>query len=337
MKIKNLFRYIKKTSPIIGIFIFFYIISNIGLDKIINTFSKISLSHVIFMFLIAIFATLVQNFQWHLILKKQKIEIGFLESLKVLFIGDFYKSVTPGYMGTWMKIPYLKEETDEPYGKLFINCLILSTIGTISFLFFLTIGAFFLTSKLPIVFPISLVCMVAVLLVLLFFIRKERGEKGLYFLIRLFIPKKAKSFFKRFVGTFYKDFPNLRDLVMPSIIGFIGMIFYFSMIFMIALILEIKIPYFSFIMIYPIIIAVSYLPISPGSIGIRELTAAYVLSLYGVGIAEAVVLSLSSFLLLSAPSVIIGFILSISWLSKSKKQKIKNFSFEKIVSTGFKP
>ncbi len=337
MKIKNLFRHIKKIFPIVGISIFVYIVHSIGINKIIYTFSKISLAHVIFMFVIAIFATVIQNFQWSLILKKQKIKIGFLESLKVLFIGDFYKSVTPGYIGTWMKIPYLKEETDEPYGKLFINCLILSTIGTISFLFFLSIGAFFLTSKLPIAFPISLIWISAILLLLLFFIKKNRGEKVLYFFIRFFIPKKAKPSFKRFVGTFYKDFPDLKDLFIPFIIGFIGIIFYFSMIFMLALILDINIPYFSFIMIYPIVFAVSYLPISPGAIGIRELTAVYVLSIYGVGIAEAVVLSLSSFLLLGAPSVILGFILSIGWLSDSKKQKIKNFSFEKIVSTGFKP
>lgn len=336
MKIKNLFRYIKKILPLIGISIFLYIVLNIGLNKMISTFSKISPTHVIFMLTIAIIATVFQNFQWQLILKKQKINIGFTESLKVLFIGDFYKSVSPGLIGTWMKIPYLKDETKEPYGKLFINCLILSVIGTIAFLIFLTIGAFFLISKIPFVFPIAVIWVTSMSMVLLFFIKKERGEKGLSLFMRIFIPKKVRPVFKRFVGTFYKDFPSLKDLVLPFIIGFIGVLFYFSMVFIIAIALDINISYFSFIMIYPIIIAVAFIPISPGSLGIRELTAASILSIYGVGLADAVVLSLSSFLLLGAPSIIIGFILSIGWLSNTKKEEIKNFSIEKLTSISYK-
>jgi len=329
--------HIKKILPIIGIAIFLYIVSDIGLNEIISTFSKISLFHIILLFLVAILATLFQNVQWQLILKKQKIKISFFESLKALFISDFYKSVSPAFIGTWMKVPYLKEETDEPYGKLFINCLFLSTIATLAFLLFLIIGAFFSISKIPIAFPIAVIWAAVVIAIMIFFIKKERGEKGLYLLIKLFAPKKLKPTFKKFVETFYKDFLSLKDLTIPFIMGFIGMIYYFSMIYIIALALDINIPYFTFIMVYPIITAVSFLPISPGSIGIRELTAVYILSIYGVGMAEAVVLSLSSFLLLGGPSIIIGFIFSIGWLSKSRKEKIKSFSIEKLSTVSYKP
>jgi uncharacterized membrane protein YbhN (UPF0104 family) len=89
-------------------------------------------------------------------------------------------------------------------------------------------------------------------------------------------------------------------------------------------------------MVYPFVTAVSFLPISPGSIGIRELTAASIFSLFGVGMAEAVVLSLAAYLLFSTPSVLIGFVFSSTWVKNAKKDRIRISSIKKFITTSFK-
>ena len=75
---------------------------------------------------------MIRNYAWQIILKEQKIKLTFFQSLKIYMIGFFYSSITPGFLGHLMRIPYIKEKTDEPYGKLFVNIFIDTTVRTIA-------------------------------------------------------------------------------------------------------------------------------------------------------------------------------------------------------------
>ena len=121
---KNLTKYIKKFMPLIGVTLLIYLIVDIGTDEIISTFLQISPLYVIIAVMLTLPRVLLRNLGWQLILKKQKIFVSYIKSLKIFLIGYFYGSITPGYIGQLMRIPYLKDETNEPVGKLFINTII---------------------------------------------------------------------------------------------------------------------------------------------------------------------------------------------------------------------
>ena len=309
----KLFYILKKILPLIGISIFVYIIMKIGINNIATTFLKISPIHIVIVSLLVIPGILLTNYQWQLVLKKQKIKISFIKSIKILLIGGFYGVISPGKIGEWIKVYYMKEETKEPYGKLFINRFITSGLSTFAYLFFLLFSAFYFSNLIPIALPISIGLIIFSIIFLVYFIKKERGEKTLYFLIKLFIPKKSKPKFFSFVNTFYKDIPSPKYFILPFLITFPLMILTYTQVYIIALSLDVQIPYIAFIMICPIIGAISSIPISFGSLGIREISYAYFLSMYGVDLATSVVISLSAFLIFSIPSIVLGFIFSITW------------------------
>lgn len=315
---KSLFKIIKKILPLIGIIIIAYLIYNIGIKDLASTFMKISPFHIIAVVLLSIPVLLITNVQWQLVLKKQNIQIGFFESLKIGFISGFYSSITPGKIGSYIKIAYLKEKTNEPYGKLLTNSVIFSAISILSVFCFLFASSLFLIYKIPILFPIIGIFFVIFLAIIFFFYKKDRGEKIFHRLIGLFIPKKAKKSFEKFADTFYYDFPNAKNLVLPFLIDFLPTVVVYSQLYLIALSLGIQIPYHEFILICPIITAVTILPINPGALGTRELTAVYLFSLYGVDPATSVVLSLSGYLLLGLPSICLGATLALIWARDDK-------------------
>ncbi|UCH72210.1 MAG: flippase-like domain-containing protein, partial [Thermoplasmatales archaeon] len=129
--------------------------------------------------------------------------------------------------------------------------------------------------------------------------------------INRFIPKKTRSLFMRFVNTFYRDFPSFKYIILPFLVGFIPWILIFTHIYILGLSLGINIPYFTFIMIYPIANAVAFIPISAGGLGTREATLIFLFSFYGVGAAEVVVLSLAGHILTDMLPGFVGFILSV--------------------------
>jgi len=316
---KNLIKYFKKLMPLIGIFIFIYLIYDIGTGEIISTFLKLSPLYVAISLLFLIPRLLIRNFQWQIILKKQKIDIKFIKSLKIMLIGFFYGCITPGYLGGAMTLPYMKEETKQPIGKLFVNRSILTITSQMSLYCMMILGTFLLIEQIPRAFSIACIFFLINAAMALFFIKKTRGEKTFYFLINTFIPKKARPILIRFVDTFYRDFPSFKDFLLPFLIGFIPWILIYSQIYVVALSLDIQIPYFTFLMIYPIANVIAFIPISTGGLGTREATLIFLFSFFGVSSAEAVVISLSGHLLTDMLPGFGGFILSTIEARNNKK------------------
>ncbi|PNX45715.1 MAG: hypothetical protein BV459_07865, partial [Thermoplasmata archaeon M11B2D] len=121
---QTILRKIKLVLPFIGLFILAYIIYSLDIEKIISAFLSINPMFLVYSLLLTIPLLLIRNMTWQIILKEQTITVGFFYSLKVYLIGVFYGSITPGFSGQLMRVPYLKEKTKEPYGKLFINTII---------------------------------------------------------------------------------------------------------------------------------------------------------------------------------------------------------------------
>jgi uncharacterized protein (TIRG00374 family) len=322
MQKKCLFRTIKKLLPIIGIVILPYLIYTIGIDKITSTLMKISPIHIIAVVFLSIPLALISNTQWQMVLRKQRIKIGFFDTLKISFISGFYRAITPGKIGGYINLLYLKEKSKEPYGKLFTNNMIFSVIDNLSLFCLLFASSLILINKISILFPILCIVFTIYLIAIFFFYKKERGEKAFHFLISLFIPKRVKKHFIKFTSTFYNDFPTAKGLVLPFLIQIPLTILAYSQLYIIAISLGIQIPYHEFILICPIISLITKIPISPGALGIRELTAVYLFSFYGVDPAISVVLSLAGYLTLNLPSICLGAILALKWNHDDKKNHI---------------
>jgi uncharacterized protein (TIRG00374 family) len=260
-----------------------------------------------------------------------------MKSLKIYLKGYFYRTITPGHLGAWIRVHYLKEETKEPYGKSFVNYLIYAMMGYLPIFLFILIGTFYLINQLPQAFILTVIFLAILLSVIFLFSKKDRGGKILNVLVKWLIPQKAKHVFKSFIGTFYQDFPKLKGLIYPFLIGFFNLVLLNSQLYLIALILDANIPYFTFLMLYPLIGAITLIPISPGSIGTREAAVIFLFSFYGIDPAVSVVISLTGFMIHSVPLCITGFFISLGDIKIDSKRSIfQKISIKKVFMINFK-
>ncbi|HWR64415.1 MAG TPA: lysylphosphatidylglycerol synthase transmembrane domain-containing protein [Candidatus Thermoplasmatota archaeon] len=310
--VKNLIGKLKLVLPFIGLGILAYIIYSLDLQKITSAFLSIDPIYIVYALLHTIPLLVIRNVEYQIILKEQKITVRYLDSMKIYLIGIFYGSFTPGYSGQLMRIPYLKEKTGEPFGKLFINTIIDTFVHSFSIYGMIIIGAFLVVGTIPELFPVTMVWMIGFCLAVLYFSGKERGENFFRVIITHLIPKKVKPHLNAFVDTFYSDFPRFKVMIIPYLIGIITWVIVFSQEYLILLGLGLEIPYLTFLALYPIANVAGFIPITFGGLGTREFTAILIFTtLFTVTAEQILVLSLVGFLITDIFLAFLGFLLSL--------------------------
>mgnify|MGYP006279384349 CR=1 FL=1 len=314
------FKSIKKFLPIIGLILFIYTIYTLEVNKIIDAFLSINPFYLLIALPLTLPRILIRNYAWHLIQKEQHIHVSFWQSLNIFLIGYFYGSITPGYIGQLMRIPYLKERTKQPYGKLFVNSTIETMVHTSSLYVMIFIGALLVLGSFPDIFYIIVIWLLIFIGVILFFVKRERGEKVFYKLIYYFIPKNIKTHFYQFVDSFYHDFPRIRNLLFPLFLGVFTWVIIFSQEYLIVIALDLPIPYLLFLLLFPVANAAGFIPITFAGLGTREVTAIVIFTtLFEVPAEKIFVVSLLGFIITDIATGFIGFLCSV-WETKTNKK-----------------
>jgi hypothetical protein len=325
---RGIFRQAKKFLPLVGIILLVIIIFSLDIEKIKNAFLLINPIFIVFSLALSIPRILIRNYSWRMIQKEQKIKISYFQSLKIFLIGYFYASWTPGFLGMVMRVPYMKEKTGEPYGKLFVNTFIDVIIRQVAiytmivgglFIIFIEFSELEITKILPIIIGIIILIQA---IIILYFINKGRGEKFFNLIIKHIIPKKFKDPSFRFVETFYKDFPRISRLIIPTFLSFITWGIIFSQEYIIVYALEADIPYLSFLLLFPIANIAGYIPITFAGLGFRELTSIIIFSkIFGIGEEVILVFTLVGFIITDVFIGFVGFLVSLTETGKTDIKK----------------
>ena len=321
---RGIFRQAKKFLPLVGIIVLIIIIFSLDVEKIKDAFFQIHPIYIVIALALTIPRLLIQNYYWRMIQKEQNINITFFQSLKIFLIGYFYGSWTPGFLGMVMRVPYMKEKTDEPYGKLFVNTFIEVILRQVAIYVMIAAGLLIIiiefsdleiTKTLPIIIGIIIFIQA---IVLFYFIKKERGENFFNVVVKRIIPKKLKDPSFRFVETFYKDFPKMRRLFIPFILGLITWVIIFSQEYIIVYALGASIPYLSFLLIFPVANIAGYIPVTFAGIGFRELTSIIIFSrMFGTDEEVILVFTLIGFILTDLFLGFVGFLVSLTETGKT--------------------
>jgi uncharacterized protein (TIRG00374 family) len=310
---KDLFNYIRKFLPIIGIIILIIIILLLDLNKIKDAFLSIEPIYIIISLSFTIPRILVLGLSWKVMLDEQKIKLSYWQTVKIYLIGIFYGSITPGFYGHLIRAPYVKEKTNEPYGKIFVNMYIEVAVRTIALYLLIIIGTILIIGTFPRLFVFSVVIFIITLLIYIYILKKERGEKLFNLLIRYLIPKKFKKYFYKFVSTFYKDFPRLRILIYPLLLGLLIWVIVFTQEYIFVMALGLDIPYIYYLVLFPIANIAGYLPITLAGLGTRELTSIIIFTtLFSVTGEDVLVFTLMGFFISDIALGIIGFFVSLT-------------------------
>lgn len=301
----------KALFPIIGLGIFVYILYDIGIERIRDALGGIN----IFFFLIsaALLAPriVMSTYKWKMIARQQGIEASLLLLIKLNLIGLFYGTITPLWIGDYIRIPYLKEDTRESFGKCTSTVLIDQSLEFAALFILALMGSIILINEFPSLFLVLFSFFFVFIFLALFFKEKKRSKKFLKTLYRICIPKKLKPFMANEFHSFYESIPSLKFLFVPLLIEIFSYILFFLQLYILALSFPISIPFISFILIYPIASLISLIPVTISGFGTREGTLIYLFSLYGIADETTVAISLGGYVVTMLIPSFIGGTLSI--------------------------
>jgi len=285
------------------------LVYNIGPERIIVVFYTIPIQYLLLSFSLIIPIILITNYQWQLLLKKQKILIGFFDSLKILLIGNFYASVTPGGFGGYIKAYYISKKKEEPVEKCLANLLIFETMNFFGLLCLAIVGAVIVLKYYPNFLILIGTLFIIAILVIFILAEKHRSEKIFKSLVRILIYNKIKERLSVSLDLFYQDFPRIKDLITPFFVFIIGWVIYCSEIYLVFRLFLIDIPFLYFIFLYPVVMVIASLPISISGIGTREGALIVLFSIFNVSPEKLVALGLFwMFIIQIIPATIGGFL-----------------------------
>ena len=289
---------VRALLPAIGIIILGYILATLDFEIIISNFSNINPAYLILSFLSLVPILLITNYEWQLILKKQKIFVSFVYSLKNILVGYFYGFITPGGLGGYTRTLYLRDESGASIQKCVSNIIILNTIDYISLLLMGIIGGILISSKFPYLFVLILVMFIFVIFLFLLFLKKETLTNFLNKMLQHKIFNLLRNKMNLSIDSFFIDMPNPRDILVPFILSILGWIIRFSEFYLISKIFSIEVPYIYFILIVAIGNIVASLPITIYGLGTREIAMISLFSIFNVSPEKIVSLSVFWFVII---------------------------------------
>ena len=298
----------KKYLPIIGILLFVYILVKID---IVNVWEEIRNIDLGFLFIGVVFVfvmLVVQTYKWFIIARKQGMEIGFGEAIKINIICNFYGFVTPSKLGGVVRADYLKKYSDDKIGKGLFNFTIDKILDISSVVFMAVLFSFIFQDKLDIPILVFTAIFLGFVFLVLFFIEKDRSKWALSFIYRR-ISGKFKDKAKVTFDSFYESVPKKRYFAWFFLWNVVSWLSIYFIFYFIGLSLGIELSFFHYLAIMPLGTLVAMIPISISGLGTREAALITLFGLFEVSAAKVFSLSIITLIIVVIIPSIIGIFL----------------------------
>lgn len=300
----------------LGIFLLLFLIHQIGWEETLVSIKKVSLMHIFVALIILWIGFCLKSIRWRVVSNSYGIKLGFYKSIKVFFIGLFLANITPGRLGDFGRLLYIKD--DLPNRKIGWSSLIMDRLFDLfcllvfSFLAVLYYQFVFDILKLPKEYGgiISIVILGVILFIVWFRFREKIINK---------IEPWWNAFHSHNLGFVNGSFSFI--LTITSMILIYGVCNY------VAWAMEINIDHIGLFLGTFVLGMLSLLPITVLGIGVRETSLVFIFKLYNLPAEDAIALSLIVFLiqLLSFIPGVIWFYLSpvrLKELTRSKDARL---------------
>jgi uncharacterized protein (TIRG00374 family) len=320
----------KKLLPVVGIILLVYILWRFHIEKILTVFTTVNPFYAILCFLAFPISIIIVNIQWQMILKRQKIQVSFAYSLKNLLIGIFYGFITPGGFGNYLRAIYLKQESRTPIPKCISNIVTFDTIDYITVFILGSIGGLLLLGQFPYFLILILIFLFTVTILFIFFLRQKTSKHLFEKLLQTRIFKFVQQYMEDSLESFYEDIPSFKSLILPFLFSFFSWFTFLTMMYFIAQLFAIHIPYITFIFMLAIAAAIATIPISVYGLGTRDITLIALFSLYNIPPENSISFSLFWFVIFWVTPSIIGAVVTVLESKKFPAGKNILISFDKM-------
>jgi len=293
-----------------GIALFIYILFKLNLGLVFQEIKNSDLRFIFLAISLVGFLLITQTLKWHIIARKQKMKIPFIESFKINLISGFYGFVTPSKMGTIVRAEYLKKYSKD-MGKGLANFVLDKILDIISV--FLIFFVFFMNFKERFSFvPILFFVLIFVGLILFSFLifKKNLIKPLLKFLLEKIAPKKIAEKVKLNFNSFHDDIPEKKYFPIFIFLNILNWVLTYFITFIVGMAVGVNLSFVYFLAILPISTIISLIPITINGLGTREATLISLFALFGVGSEKVFSMSIINILIANIlPSITAIFLM----------------------------
>ncbi len=303
---------------IIGILIFLYIVFyKINLREVFSILAQANPYSILLAAFFTILMITLQPIRWNYLKRIQDIKYSHKDSFLIYNAGFFFSSITPGRVGDFIKVFYLKKD-GHSIGKSMVSITI-DRVADVLFLFLL--GYFSLLFFFP-SFRKEIILLTFLSLIILgifVFFRKNGLLKILFNRVsKIIIPSKyQKSWHLN-----YQDFINglkeyrFKNYFILLLFTILNWFFYYTSMYFLAKSINLdNIPLFYFVGSVALAALAVLIPISIFGLGTRDATLLFFFSAVGISPEKTIGFS-TLFLLILLMATLIGFL---AWLKKPLK------------------
>ncbi len=288
MKFKNL----RKFLPILGILIFILILKRLDWQQIMHSLENIKPIYILISILISPILIFFQTLKWALILKKQDIHLPFWGLIKIHMISSFYGAITPGRIGYFIKILYLKEKAKISTAKSLTSIIVDRLIDFMVVFILGAIGSIIVINYYADITTHIIIAVITLFTIELIFASKKVQDIFLRFITKVLIPAKFKDQVKEFFNEYLKHSLNPFKQYTNIFLTFIVWVLIYTQLFLISQSFNIQINYLYFLVLPPIATMVSLIPITISGLGTREATLMGIFSLFRIPATKIFLMSL---------------------------------------------
>jgi hypothetical protein len=308
---------LKKFLPLIGILIFAAVIYYIGPQNISASFLSANLLFIALAFAIIPLIVFFQVWKWKILIDAQKIRIGWLELTKIYLIGFFYGAITPGKLGSFIRISYLSKASNLATGKAASSVITDRITDFFSVFFIAVFGAALAASFFSDILLVTTIAFLAMIALIWFFSSKGRASALLKKFFNIFVPEKLKDKTSEIFHDFYDSMPGKGTILKSQFLSIISWLLIFLHSYVVALAFSINVPVQYIIGFVALASVVSLLPITFNGLGTNEASMIALFSLLGVSASSVFAFSIASSILLTYFMAFVGFLVSLSYRNKN--------------------
>jgi len=287
---------LKKYLRIIGIVLFFYILSRVNWSELILILKRINIFYFFISIILIIPVILTRTSKWKELINSLNIIIPLKALIPPFTKGLFWGIVTPGKLGEFFRAKYLTDKISGiSLGKALFTVVFDRTIDFLStaFLSILAVIILIFLFKAKISFITSIFLAFFISLFFIFFLKREQSKRFLKYLLKIFIPKPLEEKTNIFIDGFFEGTKNLNKTLILKLFCYDTVTFLFITIsqLFIGFSLNLRLPFWYLFLIIPPISLITILPISILGLGTREVGYIFLLSPLEINLNEAVAFS----------------------------------------------
>lgn len=296
---------------IIGIIIFFVILTKIDFQKLGSIIPLIRPSYLFAAIVLALFPLLFKAFRWKYILKLQQINYPIKDSF-LAYLSSFYAGiVTPAKLGEFVKVFYLQKSKNVSFGMAFSSVMIDRILDLFFLVLFSLAGIFYFYVYKD--YLIVLIAFLVLMLIIMALLINKNFRNSFVKILLAVIKKKYKTKLQVQADDFFSGFDVIGKItfIVPVFLTLIAYVIFFFRCYLISRSLDMPVSFAYLAFSISVTGILVLLPITVAGIGIRD--ASLIFLFWQVGISKEMALAYS-FLFLLVINVMSGLVGAFAWM-----------------------